>query len=469
MEIRVAHLYPAYLNIYADRGNIAVLERRAGARGHELVVEPITLGSGSELGAYDLFYVGGGQDREQAMIAPDLAERGDAIRSAVDDGAALLAVCGGYQLLGRGYRGRDGSWMPGAALFPHETVAGDVRMIGDVLLESALPEAPHATIAGFENHAGRTLLDEGARPWAASSPGTGTTASRDTRERVSAGQSGRTSTDRSCLETRGSPTCCSRGRSRTPRETSRLRSSRWRTSSSARRTPSPPPARVRAAVGPLSFSLFGPARPEVDARVARLPALQEPCDRGVERDAVELLDPEEPVAAHCLVRRGDVYERAVELTGEHDVDDVLRPDAALGGDRLDDRDRPLDRQLLVLPDETRLLGQLSVQRLDERLAAPDAPARKEPVLAAALLVATEEDRAVPSQHGGDADPRLRPHQAPDEPRPPSPRSLAGSSSTSTSSTDGSSTITSCAIRIPGSTTNGSVRSVLRRMTLTSPR
>ena len=72
------------------------------------------------------------------MIAPDLAERGAAIRAAVDGGAALLAVCGGYQLLGRGYRGRDGSWMPGAALFPHETVAGEQRMIGDVLLESAL-------------------------------------------------------------------------------------------------------------------------------------------------------------------------------------------------------------------------------------------------------------------------------------------------------------------------------------------
>jgi hypothetical protein len=75
---------------------------------------------------------------------------------------ALLAVCGGYQLLGRGYRGRDGSWLPGAALFPHETVAGETRMIGDVLLESTLAEAPGPTIAGFENHAGRTLLDDGA-------------------------------------------------------------------------------------------------------------------------------------------------------------------------------------------------------------------------------------------------------------------------------------------------------------------
>ena len=164
MDIRVAHLYPAYLNIYADRGNIAVFVRRAAARGHRLVVEPVTLGSSPSHGPADLYYVGGGQDREQAMIAPDLAERGTSIRAAVDGGAALLAVCGGYQLLGRGYRGRDGTWMPGAALFPHETLAGERRMIGDVLLESALPEAAGATIAGFENHAGRTLLDEGAAP-----------------------------------------------------------------------------------------------------------------------------------------------------------------------------------------------------------------------------------------------------------------------------------------------------------------
>jgi lipid II isoglutaminyl synthase (glutamine-hydrolysing) len=162
--VRVGHLYPEYLNIYADRGNIAVFARRAEARGHELHVEPVTLGTPLVPGAHDLIYVGGGQDREQSMIAPDLAARGDELRGAVEGGTALLAVCGGYQLLGRGYRGRDGSWMPGAALFPHETVAGEMRMIGDVLLESALDEAPGATIAGFENHAGRTLLDSGAAP-----------------------------------------------------------------------------------------------------------------------------------------------------------------------------------------------------------------------------------------------------------------------------------------------------------------
>ena len=162
MKIRLGHLYPEYLNIYADRGNIAVLDRRAAARGHELVVDSVTVGTTLAPGAHDLVYVGGGQDREQAMIAPDLASRRDEVHAAVDGGTALLAVCGGYQLLGRGYRGRDGSWMEGVGLFPHETVAGETRMIGDVLLESALPEAPARTIAGFENHAGRTLLDTGA-------------------------------------------------------------------------------------------------------------------------------------------------------------------------------------------------------------------------------------------------------------------------------------------------------------------
>jgi lipid II isoglutaminyl synthase (glutamine-hydrolysing) len=164
VRLLVGHLYPDYLNIYADRGNMAVLERRAVLRGHEL--EIVALGLGDAVGAveFDLLYVGGGQDREQSLVAPDLAEKGPGIRAAVDAGAALLAVCGGYQLLGRGYRGRDGSFMPGAGLFPHETVAGERRMIGDVLLSCELDPGVPRTVAGFENHAGRTHLDPGAEP-----------------------------------------------------------------------------------------------------------------------------------------------------------------------------------------------------------------------------------------------------------------------------------------------------------------
>lgn len=164
MRIRVGHLFPDYLNIYADRGNIAVLARRAALRGYELDVRSIGLGDAIDPRAYDLMYIGGGQDREQALIAPDLSAKGPAIVEAVASGAALLAVCGGYQLLGRSYRGQDGSTMPGAGLFPLVTVAGDRRMIGDVLIECELEDGERRHLAGFENHAGRTLLDPGATP-----------------------------------------------------------------------------------------------------------------------------------------------------------------------------------------------------------------------------------------------------------------------------------------------------------------
>jgi lipid II isoglutaminyl synthase (glutamine-hydrolysing) len=163
-EIRVGHLYPEYLNIYADRGNIAVLTNRAAWRGIDLVVEPVSVGDELRAGAHDLLYIGGGQDREQALIAPDLAAKGDAIRQAVDGGAAVLAVCGGYQLLGRFYRDRGGAELPGAGLFPLHTVAGKRRLIGDCLLECELEPGEKRTLAGFENHAGITRLEAGADP-----------------------------------------------------------------------------------------------------------------------------------------------------------------------------------------------------------------------------------------------------------------------------------------------------------------
>jgi CobQ-like glutamine amidotransferase family enzyme len=164
VKVLVGHLYPDYLNIYADRGNIAVLAARAGWRKLELEVRAIASGDPTGVGEVDLYYVGGGQDREQALIAPDLASRGAELREAVAGGTALLAVCGGYQLLGRFYRDRTGVELAGAALFPLHTVAGERRMIGDVLLECELDPGRRRTLAGFENHAGRTVLDKGAEP-----------------------------------------------------------------------------------------------------------------------------------------------------------------------------------------------------------------------------------------------------------------------------------------------------------------
>ena len=160
MNIRVAHLYPDYLNIYADRGNIAVLVKRAAWREHELEVIEIEIGDAIRPGDYDLYYLGGGQDREQLLVSHDLAAKSEILKEAHAGGAAFLAVCGGYQLLGRGYRGHQGDDMPGVGLLPLETVAGDRRMIGNVLLETEF-----GPIAGFENHAGRTILDAGAEPF----------------------------------------------------------------------------------------------------------------------------------------------------------------------------------------------------------------------------------------------------------------------------------------------------------------
>jgi lipid II isoglutaminyl synthase (glutamine-hydrolysing) len=164
MKIRVAHLYPDYLNIYADRGNIAVLARRATWRGHDLEVRSVSVGEDIRPGEYDLLYIGGGQDREQALVASDLVAKRDMVRATLDGGAALLAVCGGYQLLGRSYRDFHGVDLPGVGILPLETVAGERRMIGDVLLECELEPGDKRTLAGFENHAGRTRLDPGAEP-----------------------------------------------------------------------------------------------------------------------------------------------------------------------------------------------------------------------------------------------------------------------------------------------------------------
>jgi CobQ-like glutamine amidotransferase family enzyme len=161
LRVRVGHLYPDYLNIYADRGNIAVLARRAVWRGHELDADSVSIGDTLRPGDFDVLYIGGGQDREQALVAVDLAAKGGAVREAAAGGCVVLAVCGGYQLLGSFYRDRDGVELPGIGLLPLHTVAGERRMIGDVLLDC---EWAGRTLAGFENHAGRTNLEDGALP-----------------------------------------------------------------------------------------------------------------------------------------------------------------------------------------------------------------------------------------------------------------------------------------------------------------
>lgn len=161
--LRVCHLYPGELNIYADRGNIAVLRRRLEWRGHTLRVTEAGIGDAIPAD-HDLYYLGGGQDRDQLVVAEDLpATKADALRSAMADGAVLLAVCGGFQLAGHGYTAVDGSRMPGIGLLDADTVAGPTRLIGDLVIDAELEGERHRVV-GFENHAGRTTLGPGSVP-----------------------------------------------------------------------------------------------------------------------------------------------------------------------------------------------------------------------------------------------------------------------------------------------------------------
>jgi CobQ-like glutamine amidotransferase family enzyme len=164
MELRVLSLYPEQMNIYADRGNIVFLQRRCEWRGIDFSYAGAGPGERVNPAAHDLFYIGGGQDRDQRMVAADMVDskRND-LAAAVDSGAVMLAVCGGYQLLGHSYQLGEEK-LPGLGLADLETVREPgPRLIGNVAIESNLGTGPRV-LAGFENHGGRTYLGTGVHP-----------------------------------------------------------------------------------------------------------------------------------------------------------------------------------------------------------------------------------------------------------------------------------------------------------------
>lgn len=171
--IRIGHLYPARMNIYGDRGNITTLVKRCEWRGIEVEVDRIEVGDTLDAGTYDLFFFGGGQDQEQETVARDLQQKGPALKDAVAGGAALLAVCGGYQLLGRYYQPDDASRIEGIGIFPVRTEAGSDRLIGNLVGTPADSSIGTRPLVGFENHSGLTYLEEGASPLAVVTSGFG--------------------------------------------------------------------------------------------------------------------------------------------------------------------------------------------------------------------------------------------------------------------------------------------------------
>jgi CobQ-like glutamine amidotransferase family enzyme len=162
-EIRVGHLYPDQLNMYGDRGNIITLRQRCAWRGIALRHMPVELGQPLDPKAFDLLFIGGGQDKEQDEVARDLREiKASALREAVEGDMPTLAVCGGYQLLARFYRPAEGPELEGVGIFDAWTIhkgKSASRCIGNIAISWN-----SSTLVGFENHGGRTYLGKGAHP-----------------------------------------------------------------------------------------------------------------------------------------------------------------------------------------------------------------------------------------------------------------------------------------------------------------
>lgn len=161
----VGWLYPDLMNIYGDRGNILTLVKRAEWRGFDARAIDLGRGITNRMEEVDVFFFGGGQDREQALVYEDLLEfKQPPLEAAVAAGAMVLAVCGGYQLLGHYYQTAEGDRFPGIGLIDVRTEAGKKRFIGDVVVDARIEGLEPATLVGFENHSGRTFLGPAALP-----------------------------------------------------------------------------------------------------------------------------------------------------------------------------------------------------------------------------------------------------------------------------------------------------------------
>lgn len=166
MKLTIAHLYPELLNIYGDRGNILAFSKRCEWRGIEVEVIEINPGQEIDPGLYDFYFIGGGQDQQQLMVADEMQRQKGNLTAAANTGAVFLCICGGYQLLGHYYQTGSGDRIPGISILDAYTVAGNTRYIGNVTAECDYPADKHATLVGFENHSGLTYIQGNTKPMA---------------------------------------------------------------------------------------------------------------------------------------------------------------------------------------------------------------------------------------------------------------------------------------------------------------
>ena len=157
LTLKVAHLYPELLNLYGDSGNILVLNKRMGWRNILPQIEEVHVDDTPGFADVDIAFIGGGSDREQRIVCDRLLREKAELKSFVEDGGVLLAVCGGYQLLGSSYTMGDET-VEGLGLVDLYTDRGTPRLIGNIAVESRISPQP---IVGYENHGGRTHLGPG--------------------------------------------------------------------------------------------------------------------------------------------------------------------------------------------------------------------------------------------------------------------------------------------------------------------
>lgn len=156
-KIRIVHLYQKELNLYGDSGNVLCLQKRLERRHFGCEVKAV--GIGEPLPAFDLLFIGGGQDKEMALVARDVRRKAEALQYAIQSGKAVLAICGGYQLLGERYETADGEVLKLSGALPFYTVGGRRRMIGNLVFDTVF-----GRIVGFENHSGQTFLSDTLHP-----------------------------------------------------------------------------------------------------------------------------------------------------------------------------------------------------------------------------------------------------------------------------------------------------------------
>ncbi len=154
-KLTIVHLYPEEMNIYGDGGNVLALTKRLEWRGIDYELVQVGVGDEFDFASADIIFGGGGQDKGQTAVAEDLAKKAASLREAASSGVVMLMVCGMYQLFGHGFTPVDGDYIPGIGIFDAETVGGERRMIGNVIVDTAWGQ-----LVGFENHSGVTTLGD---------------------------------------------------------------------------------------------------------------------------------------------------------------------------------------------------------------------------------------------------------------------------------------------------------------------